>query len=54
MNKKKKKYEAPMFELKKISFNEDVLSDSQPGGGNWGYYDEDPTNPVETDDGFIW
>lgn len=49
MNKKenvqKKEYLTPDFIIKHISFN-DCLSASQPGGGAWGYFDEDPTEPT--------
>ncbi|MCH5304512.1 MAG: hypothetical protein J1E41_06580 [Ruminococcus sp.] len=48
----KKKYIAPEFQFKIINFIEDVLSASNPGGGSWGYWDEDtqPTTEPSTDD----
>lgn len=57
MKKRKNKYEAPVFESLKIEFLRDVLTDSQPGGGGWGYFDEDdtkPYNPLDPTDDFDW
>ena len=49
----KKDYIVPEFEYKKILL-QDVLSASQPGGGAWGYFDEDPTEttPYDPEDDF--
>lgn len=44
----KKKYIAPEFELKSINMITDCLSASKPGGGHWGYFDEDPTEANTT------
>ena len=39
----KKDYISPDFEVANINLISDCLSASQPGGGHWGYFDEDPT-----------
>jgi hypothetical protein len=56
---KKKTYKSPTFEKKQIKFVDDVLSDSQPRGGDLGYWEEETfpttTNPfIDPDDGFEW
>ena len=52
----KKIYEKPEFEFININIHYDVLSASRPGGGSWGYFDEDPTettaNPYDPYDDF--
>lgn len=48
MKKEKKEYNIPEFKIKSINFLEDTLSASTPGGGSWGYFDEDPTTSGET------
>lgn len=57
MKKNNKEYEAPIFDVLEIEFTQDVLKDSQPGGGGWGYFDEDDTRPsssVDPTDDFDW
>lgn len=51
---KKKIYISPLFEYKTIKLKGDVLSDSRPGGGSWGYWDEETIPPVTEDDDFEW
>ena len=54
-DKTKKEYQIPEFNYLPIKLLTDVLSASQPGGGNWGYFDEDPTkatDPYVPDDDF--
>lgn len=44
----KKDYISPDFEVTNINLISDCLSASQPGGGHWGYFDEDPTEANTT------
>lgn len=43
----KKEYQKPEIKKVRINLKEDVLSASVPGGGSWGYFDEETTAPTD-------